>query len=351
MLELNNWKSEYAEAFRNLGSLYNFLNLNLSPDLEQVTKTYPIFIPRPLAEKIKKSDALFREFVPSLSEIENPGKGFEDPIGDREYQRAPQLVHRYSSRALFTPTSICPVLCRYCFRKNELSPNDEIFSANFAQTLQYLREHTRISEVIFTGGDPLTLSNEKIDFYLEAFSTISHIKDIRFHTRYPVILPERLDFGFHELIKKYATKFRTLTLAIHANHKDEFDEKSDKAIKALEVLPLQVLSQTVLLKDVNDDPQILRELIEHFLDLKIRPYYLHHPDPVKGATHFMLSLEEGRKIYGSLRTHLPGWAIPQYVIDVPGGEGKIPAFNPEGHPYSGQILNLKGQLLRSPELN
>jgi len=342
MPELNSWKSEYAGAFKNLGALYDFLNIKPDSRLEQVTRTYPVFIPQALARKIKHSEALFREFVPSLEEISDPEKGLEDPIGDREFQRAPQLIHRYSSRALFTPTSICPVLCRYCFRKNELSPSDEIFSAEFSETLRYLSSHPEIKEIIFTGGDPLTLSNEKISFYLEEFAKISHVKDIRFHTRYPVILPERLDEGFHALIRKFSERFRTLTLAIHANHRDEFDEVSNSAIRRLMTLPLQVLSQTVLLKGVNDDPQILRELIEHFLELKIRPYYLHHPDQVKGATHFMLGLEEGRKIYGALRSHLPGWAIPQYVIDVPGGEGKIPAFNPEGHSYSGQILNLKG---------
>lgn len=351
MRELSSWKTEYAGAFRNLGALYEFLNLRPTPELEAVARTYPVFIPRSLAEKIRSSEALFREFVPSLDEIASPEKGLEDPIGDRDYQRAPQLIHRYSSRALFTPTSVCPVLCRYCFRKNELSPNDEIFSAEFGETLRYLESHPEVNEVIFTGGDPLTLSNEKIDFYLEAFAKISHIKDIRFHSRYPVILPERLDEGFHQLVRKFSARFRTLTLAIHANHRDEFDAKSDEAIRKLQELPLQVLSQTVLLKGVNDETRILKDLIEHFLDLKIRPYYLHHPDQVKGATHFMLGLEEGRRIYGALRSLLPGWAIPQYVIDVPGGEGKIPAFNPEGHSYSGQILNLQGQLLSRPELN
>lgn len=347
MPELSNWKSEFAGAFKTLDALYAFLNIRPSEKLREVTKTYPVFIPRSLAAKIKNSDALFREFVPSIEEL-SP-KGMEDPIGDRDHQRAPQLIHRYPSRALFTPTSVCPVLCRYCFRKNELSPQDEIFSPEFNETLRYLQDHKEISEIIFTGGDPLTLSNEKITTYLEAFSKISHIRDIRFHTRYPVILPERLDSGFSELIKRFALHFRTMTLAIHANHRDEFDSATDAAIRKIVELPLQVLTQTVLLRGVNDDPQVLKELIEHFLDLKIRPYYLHHPDPVKGAQHFMLSLEEGRRIYGALRPCLPGWAIPQYVIDVPGGEGKIQAFNPEGYAYSGRLLNLQGEILHRPE--
>lgn len=347
MLEQVSWKSEFSGAIRSLDELYAFLNLRPSPELRSVAKAYPVFIPKRLAEKIRSSKALFREFVPALEELS--GQGLEDPIGDREFQRAPQLIHRYSSRALFTPTSVCPVLCRYCFRKNELSAQDEIFAPEFQETLRYLEAHAEITEIIFTGGDPLTLSNEKISFYLEAFAKIPHLKDVRFHSRYPVILPERLDEGFHDLIQKFSSRFRTITLAIHANHRDEFDARTDAAIRKLAELPLQVLSQTVLLRGVNDDPETLRELIEHFLDLRIRPYYLHHPDPVKGASHFMMGLEEGRRIYGALRSHLPGWAIPQYIIDVPGGAGKVPAFNPEGHAFGGQLLNLHGELILHSE--
>lgn len=343
MLEQANWKNEFAGAIKSLDELYSYLNLNLPSELRSVTKTYPVFIPRRLAKKIQNSKVLFREFVPSIDEL--TGEGLEDPIGDREFQKAPQLIHRYQSRALFTPTSVCPVLCRYCFRKNELSPQDEIFAPEFQETLRYLKAHPEITEIIFTGGDPLTLSNEKIAFYLEAFADISHIKDIRFHTRYPVILPVRLDSGFSELITRFASHFRTLTLAIHANHIDEFDEESDAAIRRLTTLPLQILTQTVLMRGVNDESETLLNLFEHFLDLKIRPYYLHHPDPVKGATHFMLGLEEGRRIYATLRSRLPGWAIPQYIVDVPGGAGKIQAFNPESFAYSGQILSSSGNPL------
>lgn len=336
------WKISFQQAFKSSRELYAFLGWDPATALV-VEQNYPIFIPRDLAEKIKKAgpqSALAREFLPDQKEISDAG--MVDPIGDKEHYKAPQLIHRYSSRALFTPTSVCPVHCRYCFRKNELNPQDELFAADFEKTLSYLKDHPEISEIIFTGGDPLTLSDEKLSRYLEAFSQIKSIKDIRFHSRYPVILPERLDEGFHSLIKTFAPKFRTFSLAIHANHVSEFDEKSNEAIKNLSGLKLQLLSQTVLLKDLNDDPETLLQLFNHFLDLNIRPYYLHHPDQVRGGLHFYLPIESGRKIFAQLRRHLPGWALPQYVIDIPGGSGKVNAFNPEEMSFSGHLIGLTG---------
>lgn len=346
MVESQSWKNNFKLAFKEASDLYRFLGWK--PEGAQlVEKKYPIFVPVRLAEKIKQqgpNGVLAREFLPDLQEIDEALNfdGLEDPIGDKAFNKAPQLIHRYSSRALFTPTSVCPVHCRYCFRKNELNTPDEMFSSDFEKTLEYLKNHPEISEIIFTGGDPLTLSNEKLEKYLEAFAQISSIHDIRFHSRYPVILPERLDEGFKNLLEKYSAHFRTVTLAIHANHLDEFDEFSSQKIRELSQLNIQLLSQTVLLKNVNNSLTSLLELINHFISLKVRPYYLHHPDQVKGGLHFYLPLEEGRVLYSQIRNQLPGWAIPQYIIDIPGGSGKVGAFNPETLTFSGQLLGLDG---------
>ncbi len=341
------WTSKFQESFRDLKSLSAHLGWEAPLHVEKI---YPVFVPRDLADRMKTDGpegVLAREFYPHTDELID--QGYLDPIGDKKFHVAPQLIHRYENRVLFTATSICPVHCRYCFRKNELSPSDEIFGQDFDKTLSYLNEHTEISEIIFTGGDPLTLSNEKLDKYLKIFNEIPHIKDIRFHTRYPVILPERIDEDFLSLMTKWSRHFRTLSIAVHANHVQEFSCKSKSALKLLAALPVQLLSQTVLLKGVNDKTESLIELMEFFLDHKVRPYYLHHPDQVRGGLHFYLSLEEGRKIYGGLRTKLPGWAIPQYVIDVPGGHGKTQAFNPENHVYGGSLLGLHGELLTVEE--
>ncbi len=335
------WTHKFQESFRDLSALSAFLGWE-SP--ARVEKIYPVFVPRDLAVRMKAEGpdgVLAREFYPHADELID--QGYLDPIGDKTFNVAPQLIHRYPNRVLFTATSICPVNCRYCFRKNELSPNDEIFSQDFEKTIQYLETHTEISEIIFTGGDPLTLTDSKLDKFLTAFSKISHIKDIRFHSRYPVILPERIDEDFLDLINKWTGHFRTVSLAIHANHVKEFSCQAKSALRQLASSRAQILSQTVLLKGVNDSTETLTELFELFTDHKVRPYYLHHPDQVRGGMHFYLPLEDGRKLYHSLRKTLPGWAIPQYVIDVPGGHGKVPAFNPETETFSGHFLTLQGE--------
>lgn len=337
------WSSEFAESFKTLAPLYEFLGWPLSQELESVAKTYPVFVPKRLAKKIKDQGGngpLAQEFLPHVLELRDDG--LTDPIGDEAFFKAPQLIHRYENRALFTPTSVCPIHCRYCFRKNELNSPHELFQNDFDKTLSYLRENPKVTEIIFTGGDPLTLSNERLEKFLSGFAGIFSIKDIRFHTRYPVILPSRIDEGFLKLIAKYQEHFRTISLVIHANHASEFDEETDRAIKKLSQTGMQLLSQSVLLKGVNNNSHDLFALMNKFIENKIRPYYLHHPDKVKGGLHFSLPLKDGRELYLQLRDKLPGWAIPHYVIDLPGGAGKISAFNPESLDFSGKFLTKAG---------
>jgi lysine 2,3-aminomutase len=347
------WITEFQSAFRKLPALYDYLGWDLPAELHAVAREYPLFITRRLAAKIKAQGpggVLAREFMPAAAELSHElnEKGLRDPIGDERFNLAPQLIHRYPSRALFTATSVCPVHCRYCFRKNELSQSHEIFQAEFDQTLAYLREHPEISELIFTGGDPFTLNDERLNFYLQAFATIPSIKDVRFHTRYPVILPERIDSNLMSVLNAASESFRTVSIGIHVNHRDEFDQAAEESIRILGQSKLQLLSQTVLLRGVNDHPEILLALFDRLLQLRVRPYYLHHPDLVKGGMHFYLPITEGREIYASLRQHLPGWAIPHYVVDLPGGSGKISAFNPEGMNFQGRFLNLEGELTDYP---
>ena len=351
-MQTQNWTTEFKNAFRDLQSLYAFLAFD-SSGLEEVASLYPVFLPKALAQKIKNQGpdgVLAREFLPLKSELAE--SGLADPIGDKNYLKAPQLIHRYPSRALFAPTTVCPVHCRYCFRKNELNQPDEIFKPEFEQTLDYLRAHSEISEIIFTGGDPFTLTNERLQFFINAFAAIPSIKDIRFHTRYPVILPERIEDGLLAVLSSATKKFRTVSVAVHANHASEFDDVAKVAIHKLAGSGIQLLSQTVLLKNVNDRTEDLLELFNLFIELKVRPYYLHHPDRVKGGMHFYLDLNSGRKLYHSLRKELPGWGIPQYILDLPGGDGKIPAFNPETHHFSGQLITLQGTtvLVEEPEI-
>jgi lysine 2,3-aminomutase len=351
-----NWTSELQLAFKHASELYSFLEWEMPEELKEVTAKYSLFIPRGLAQRIKElgpKSPLAREFLPHTFETgqEFNRNGFLDPIGDKEFLKAPQLIHRYKTRALFTPTSICPVHCRYCFRKNELSAADDLFVRDFEKTLVYLKSHKEISEIIFTGGDPLTLSSEKLENYLTHFNQIPSIKDIRFHSRFPVILPERLDQSLLDVFKNSLKNFRTTTVVIHINHKTEISDLARKKISELVQTGAQVLAQTVLLKDVNDDKKSLVELFDELLNLKIRPYYLHHPDRVKGGMHFYLPLERGRELYAEIRKELPGWATPKYVIDIPAGHGKTSAFNPENLKYSGKLLSREGELINLPEVS
>lgn len=290
---------------------------------------YPTFIPLGFAKKIKEAgpeSSLWKQFLPS--ELENSNDGLEDPIADEKYLVAGQLIHRYHNRALFLPTSKCPIVCRYCFRKNELYEQNRIFDVQFDKVLQYLHANEQINEIIFTGGDPLMLSDEKLKTYLDSFSNVASIKYIRIHTRFPVILPERIDEKFVELMSNYSQRFSQINVAIHVNHKDEITEEFKESVARLKSIPkLDMLSQSVLLKDINDCPNSLASLMTQLSELGIRPYYLHHPDSVKGATHFQLSLEEGSDIYLKLRRILPGWQLPHYVVEQAEGKGKIPATN------------------------
>ncbi len=344
------------KIFKNLEELYHFLDTKLDPALLEAHKSFSLFLPERIAKKIKSlgiDSALAREFLPNLKEINQQIQiaGLKDPIGDQEFNKAPQLIHRYYNRALFTPTSVCPIHCRYCFRRNELNPTEDLFKTALNETLNYLHAHPEIEEIIFTGGDPLSLSNEKMERYFEEFSQLTQIKHLRIHTRYPVILPERIDANFISILNKYSSKFTTLSIAIHTNHLDEFDQDVEEAIKNLNTTQTQLLSQTVLLKGVNNDEDSLLNLFQKLISLKIRPYYLHHPDQVSGGMHFYLPLNEGRKIYAKLRNKLPGWALPHYVIDIPGGEGKVQAFNPESKDYQGKLFNKSGELVSHTEPN
>ncbi len=330
------WQKEFGQSFKSSKDLSNFLEMDVK------ISDYPIFIPKQFAKKIKRDGVgspLWNQFIPSPQE--NSEQGLIDPIGDQIHQKGGGIIHRYKSRILFSPTEICPINCRYCFRKNELQQNLDTFKASLNDLSEYLENHSEISEVILTGGDPLILSDSKIESILNTISNFKHIRFVRFHSRTPVILPQRLTESLHAVLSSFKDQFDTITIAIHINHKTEFSEQLIENLKPFQ--DFNLISQSVLLKNVNDNTQ---SLIDLFLELnkhKIKPYYLHHPDQVRGAMHFYLPIKEGRILYGELREHLPGWLIPHYVVDSSDGTGKKLAYNSESLDYSGQMLDRFGQ--------
>jgi lysine 2,3-aminomutase len=341
-----NWVSEFQTAIKSNAALEEFFQSSFPKN-----NPYPIFLPLELAKKIRShgiDSPLGKQFLPSNEEVHVRG-GFVDPIGDLVHQvsSTKQLIHRYPNRALFLPTTTCPVICRFCFRKNELYETDGKFHDDFSHALEYLKSHPEIQELIFTGGDPFSLSTQKLQTYLEHFAQLSHIKYVRFHTRYPVIMPSRFlsDPNLLQLLRHHnQSTHQKILIAIHTNHLDEWGEDENAAAQKLKDSGIELLSQTVLMKGINDHTKTLLHLFQHLIGQGIRPYYLHHPDTVKGAMHFSLTLSEGRMIYNDLRNHLPGWAIPHYVIDIPGGHGKVSAFNPETFDFSGNLITRQGQI-------
>ncbi len=336
------WTHEFKEALKSTADINSYFETQF-PETQ-----YPVFIPQIFASKIAQAgpgSPLWLQFLPALDET-NQSLGRLDPIGDKVHAKNNQLIHRYHNRVLFTPTTVCPVLCRYCFRKNELTLKDEIFDQKFNEAKKYLIDNPSINEVIFTGGDPFILSNEKLAFYIQEFSEISSLKYIRFHTRTPVILPSRIDEGLVSILVSAKELFKRSMVMIHTNHLSEITDDVKEAINLLIDSGIEVYSQSVLLKGVNDKTETLFELFSTLNDLKVKPYYLHHPDEARGTMHFYLTLEEGRKIVAPLHNLLPGWALPQYIIDIPGGEGKVAAFNPESFEFSGELLNRLGEKIK-----
>lgn len=332
---MNQWQEEFKNSLKTIEEFNSFFNISL-PHIE-----YNSFIPKAFAQRIKNAgqdSVLWKQFVPN--EIENNQlSGHYDPIGDNAHAKEGQLIHRYKNRALFLPTTICPIICRYCFRKNELTNKDELFKADFEKTLSYLKNHPEIEEIIFSGGDPLILSDSKLDYYLNAFFEMG-ISYIRFHTRTPIIIPSRLDEKFIDLLVKYQNKFKAISLVLHLNHDEEISDEMKVAVSALrQKTNVQLLSQSVLLKEINDSAPVLKKLFESLQSMGVRPYYLHHPDLVRGGMHFYIELEEGRKIFQQLRDLMPGWLIPNYIIDIPEGHGKTSAFNPESISFSGVLID------------
>jgi lysine 2,3-aminomutase len=333
------WKEEFKTSLRSSKELAEFLEAPL------VRQPFATFIPRSFAQKIKNAginSPLWNQFVPK--DEENNLAGFHDPIGDKVHAKDNGIIHRYKNRVLFSPTTICPVSCRYCFRKNELNLQEDFLKASTHALLEYLEQNHQVEEVILTGGDPLILSNEKLEQLINSIAQIRHIKYFRIHTRTPIIIPSRIDDGLLNLLQNNCEQFESFNFVIHTNHCSELTLDVCQAIKKLAWTSVNLLSQSVLLKDVNDSPAELINLFKLLNKNKVRPYYLHHPDQVLGAMHFYLSLTEGRKIYAELRDQLPGWLIPHYVVDSPMGHGKSLAFNPESFEFSGKLIDRQAQL-------
>ncbi|MDB5588780.1 MAG: kamA [Devosia sp.] len=289
-----------------------------------VTERYALSISptmEALIDRDDPNDPIARQFVPDPRELLTTPDERADPIGDLAHSPVEGIVHRYPDRVLLKAVHVCPVYCRFCFRREMVGPQGlgtlapEAMEAAFG----YIQSHTEIWEVILTGGDPLVLSPRRLRAMMERLAQIPHVKIVRFHTRVPVVEPERCDA---ELIAALKACGKQVYIALHANHPREMDEAARGACARLVDAGIVMLSQSVLLRGVNDDVETLAALMRAFVENRVKPYYLNHPDLAPGTSHFRLSIEEGQKLVAALRGTISGLCQPTYILDIPGGYGK-----------------------------
>ena len=294
-------------------------------EMEAVAERYAVALTPALARLIDRTDPgdpIARQFVPDGRELQRDPAESDDPIGDDARSPVEGLVHRYPDRVLIKLVSVCAVYCRFCFRRERVGPGSGLLGAGaFAAALDYVRERPEIWEVILTGGDPLTLSPRRIAETTSAIAAIDHVKILRWHTRLPIAAPERVTPA---TTRALLASDRTVVVAVHANHPRELTREARAACRRLADRGILLVSQTVLLKGVNDQVEVLEALMRAFVEARIKPYYLHHGDLAPGTAHWRVSIAHGQELMQALRARLSGLALPNYVLDIPGGHGKAP---------------------------
>ena len=274
-----------------------------------------------LIDRNDPADPIAAQFVPRAEELKTSAEESDDPIGDERWSRVEGIVHRYPDRVLLKPILVCPVYCRFCFRREQVGHENALLSpAALAAALDYIRAHPEIWEVIVTGGDPFLLSPRRLAALVQALDAMSHVAVIRFHTRVPVADPRRVRPALVTALRSE----KAVYVVVHANHPRELTDPVRAAIGRLTRAGIPVLSQSVLLRGVNDNAAVLEALFRGLVAMRVKPYYLHHPDLARGTGHFRLGIEEGQRLVSGLRGRVSGLCQPTYVLDIPGGYGKVP---------------------------
>jgi lysine 2,3-aminomutase len=266
-----------------------------------------------------KGDPIYKQVVPDKAELVDAAL-VDDPLAEDQDSPVPSIVHRYPDRCLFLVSHDCASYCRFCTRKRKVGDPEKISLRYFEEGIAYIASHPAIRDVIISGGDPLMLSDQKLEYILAKLRAIPHIEILRIGTRMPCFLPQRITTRLVRILKKY----HPLYINVHFNHPDELTPEAVKALGRLADAGIPLGNQTVLLKGVNDDPAIMKKLMQKLLAARVRPYYIYQADLVFGTEHFRTRVEKGLEIIKALRGYTSGLAVPHYVIDAPGGGGKIP---------------------------
>ncbi len=354
--EWNDWRWQLRHRVTSLDQLSEILNL-VPEEIEGIKYSRgrlalavtPYFVS--LMDPLNPNCPIRRQAIPRIEECHLSKNDMVDPCGEDKDSPVPGLVHRYPDRVLLIVTDQCATYCRYCTRRRLVGSHEKaITEGNFEEVLKYLKGHKKVRDVLLSGGDPLLLENERLEEILSRLRAISHIEILRIGTRVPVTLPQRITGGLIRMLKRY----HPLMISIHFTHPKEITELVRKACNDLADGGIPLGSQTVLLKGINDKPQIMKKLVQELLKIRVRPYYIYQCDLAMGTEHFRTSIATGVQIIEKLRGHTTGYAVPTYVVDAPGGGGKIPV-EPVYLVSRGKgkvvLRNYEGKIYEYPEPN
>ncbi len=351
-----NYKWQLKNSVRNIGQLARFLTLTdneIRPE-EPIHNTLPLQITPyylSLLDKDNPEQGLRKTMVPVLDEFRVSNGEISDPLSEGNHSPVQNIVHRYPDRVLFLVTGFCSSYCRYCTRSHMVAKEKCHIGINqWEPGIEYIRQHPEVRDVLISGGDPLTMPDQHIEYLLRRLREIAHVEIIRIGTKVPAVLPQRITKSLVNIFKKY----HPLYLSIHFTHPDELTLEVKEACEMLANAGIPLGSQTVLLKGINDNVETMKSLMQGLLKIRVRPYYLYQCDPILGSAHFRTPIEKGLEIIRGLRGHTTGYAVPQYVVDAPGGGGKIPLL-PEY--YQGRegnfvlLKNYEGKIYKYPDFS
>jgi len=328
--EWNDWRWQLRNRIRDLNGLARVIDL--SPDELAATARHTGSLPvgitpyyASILSETDPADALRRTHVPVNAEYARGPGEYDDPLGEDEHTPVPGLVHRYPDRALFLTTGFCATYCRYCTRSRMVGNDEYTFSiSQWQRAIDYIAAHPEIRDVLLSGGDPLTIGTDKLEWLLRGLRAIPHVEFLRIGTKVPTVLPQRVTRDLARMLRRY----HPLWMSLHFVHPDELTPEVAEATARLADAGIPLGSQTVLLAGVNDNLPTMRALMHGLLKLRVKPYYIFQCDPITGSAHFRTPVERGLEIIAGLRGHTTGYAVPQFVIDAPGGGGKV-ALVPE----------------------
>jgi len=351
----NDWRWQLQHRIRDLRTLSNFIRLS-EDEHEAVARhsgPLPVGITPYYASLLSETDALQplrRTHIPVNGEyLRTPGEA-DDPLGEDHDSAVPGLVHRYPDRVLFLATGFCSTYCRYCTRSRMVGGGGEYtFSTRqWQRAIDYIEAHTEVRDVLLSGGDPLTIATDKLEWLLSRLRAIKHVEFLRIGTKVPVVLPQRITRDLTRMLRRY----HPLWMSIHFTHPDELTPEVAESTARLADAGIPLGGQTVLLKGINDDLSVMKPLVHGMLRNRVKPYYLYQCDPITGSAHFRTSVEKGLEIIAGLRGHTTGYAVPHFVVDAPGGGGKIPLLPDYLVGRDGDDLllrNFEGGIYRYPD--